>query len=175
MPTTLSLRHAMATPSARYWELLLDREYGRALFLGELGFVRYDVVEQHENPSAALVAPFLPMMTPSPRRTLRVVEAEPRAAGIAKLLGKSLAYQEVGLLDRGNELYAFRTLHPYSRVEGVMHFSGRERLTELHIQVSMPVVGVAVERAMADELRRSYDVSARFTDAWTAKEREEVR
>jgi len=160
----VSFTHHLPCEPGTYWDLVLDREYGQALFVGALGFLRYDVKEEHD----------------MVRHVTRVIDAEPPASGLVKFAAGSLRYTEVAVLDRGESSYTFRTLHPSSKVEGRMLCtrsggapgSGRTtRRTDLEITVRTPFVGPSVERAMAKELERSYAVSEVFTGHWLGRKR----
>ena len=157
----VSFTHHLPCEPGTYWDLVLDREYGEALFLGALGFVRYEVKEQHD-----LV-----------RHVTRVVDAEPPTSGLVKFAAGSLRDTEVAVVDRSASSYTFRTLHPSSQVEGQMLCTregpGRSvRRTDLEITVKTPLVGPSVERAMAKELERSYAVSEIFTGHWLGRQRQ---
>jgi len=157
----LPLRHELACSAETYWACVLDPEYAARLFVGELGFVRYDVLEQRDRVS----------------NVLRRVRAEPSHKDVPGMLHSMLGYIEESDLDRRRSLYNFRTINearPGSvDVRGFihaqpLHASRCVRTCEIHINVKALGLGGWVERRMAEDLTKSYGVSARFTDWWVA-------
>lgn len=153
----LDLRHELACDAETYWKCVLDGEYGHRLFVDTLHFRRYDASARN-----------------SGGHVERRVEAEPPPDGVPSILRSKLAYVEEGDLDRARSLYSFRTINravPTMKVAGWMHAQdvgpGRcVRRCEVHIDVTLLGLGGFVERQIASDMRRSYDVSAAFTDAW---------
>jgi hypothetical protein len=155
----IDLRHELACDAETYWACVLDPAYSAALFLGELRFARYELVGQRDQV----------------RHVLRQVRAEPCPDGVPGFLRKSLPYVEEGDLDRSRSLYSFRTINVAMpdkvKIHGFMHAAqlGMKRClrsTEIHIDVTMFGMGGFVENRLAQDLRRSYDVSAAFTNRW---------
>jgi len=153
----LDLCHDMACDAETYWSCVLDDIYGRALFVETLKFTRYDATNRD------LV-----------RHVTRLVHAEPPPDGVPAILRSKLAYVEEGDLDRTRSLYTFHTVNkqvPTMQVRGCMHVQQIgpkrcRRTTEIHIDVKLLGLGGFVEDRLARDLRRSYDVSAEFTDRW---------
>lgn len=88
------------TPDA-FWQLYLDAEYARALYLGELGYKGLDVLES----------------TASTRK-LRVVPKLNLPGPIASLIGDSFAYEDHGTLDREKNVWTWRMVQPTSLAPG---------------------------------------------------------
>jgi hypothetical protein len=155
----LLLRHVLPCDPSTYWErCVLDPEYSRALFLGPLEFVRYDITEQHD----AL------------HTVDRTVHAEPSAKGILALIKSSLPYVEHGRFDRVASEYVYGTTHPGAKS---VRTRGRIRVTpmadghcmrvcEMELEVKIPLMGATAERLIADDAKRAYDISAEFTGRW---------
>jgi hypothetical protein len=153
----LDLRHDLACDAETYWSCILDDLYAHALFVETLKFKRYDATNRD------LV-----------RHVTRLVHAEPPPDGVPAILRSKLAYVEEGDLDRTRSLYTFFTVNrqvPGMRVRGCMHVQqlGQKRCrrtAEIHVEVKLLGLGGFVEDRLAKDLRRSYDVSAEFTDRW---------
>ena len=153
----LDLRHELACDAETYWACVLDDLYARALFVETLRFKRYDAKNRD------LV-----------RNVTRLVDAEPPPDGVPALLRNKLAYVEEGDLDRARSLYTFHTINraiPSMVVRGWMHAqqAGSKRCVrtaEIHVEVKLLGIGGFVEQRLATDLRKSYDVSATFTDRW---------
>jgi hypothetical protein len=160
MSLVVALRHELPCDPTTYWErCVLDRDYNRELFLGELGFVRYDILWQRD----------------AVRSVRRSVRAEPSPEGVPGFLKNYLAYVEEGDLDRARSLYSFRTVNEAAPgkidIRGYMHAqaagSGRcVRTTEIHVEVTMFGLGGFVEKRLAEDLTKSYEKSAEFTARW---------
>ena len=108
---------------------------------------------------------------------LREVRAEASRVGVPVFLQKALPYIEEGDLDRKRSLYSFRTINEAMgdrvKIHGYMHCAvlGPRRClrtTEIHINVTMLGVGGFVENRLENDLRKSYNVSADFTNRWVA-------
>lgn len=157
----LPLRHELACSADAYWSFVLEQAYNLGLFLRELRFVRYEILEQRD-------------LGETVRRRVR---AEPTTIGVPRMLHRYLGYIEEGELDRRRSLYSFRTIGEATPgavdVHGYMHAQKVSRIKcirtcEIHIEVKALGLGTWIERRMAEDLTKSYDVSAKFTDWWAA-------
>jgi uncharacterized protein DUF2505 len=155
----LDLRHELACSPETYWDCVLDPEYNHQLFIGVLRFERYDVTLQRDLGD----------------HVQRQVRAEASRVGVPGFLQKALPYIEEGDLDRNRSLYSFRTINESMgervKIHGYMHCAELGphrclRTTEIHIQVTMLGVGGFVENRLEHDLKKSYDVSADFTNRW---------
>jgi hypothetical protein len=78
-----------------FWRVYLDPEYARALYLGELGYKRLDVLEATDASRRLRVVPKLNVPRP-----------------IEALLGDSFAYEDHGTLDRATNVWTWRMVQP---------------------------------------------------------------
>lgn len=94
MKTSTASVSLPCTPEV-FWRVYLDPAYVRALYLGELGYKAFDVLE----------------VTDSSRK-LRVVPKLNMPAPIESLLGDSFAYEDHGTLDRARNVWTWRMVQP---------------------------------------------------------------
>src|SRR4051812_12637780 len=74
-----------------FWKLFFDDSYSRALFLDELKFKEFSVLERTET-----------------SRKIRVVPTVKLPGPLQKLVGDSFAYEEHGTLDRARNEWTWR-------------------------------------------------------------------
>jgi len=152
----LSLRHVLPCSPADYWRCVLDEDYGRTLFVGILGFARYEIRSQVER--NGIVG--------------RIIDAEPRREGVPSMLHKLLPYAEVGTLTRARGEYVWHTEHntDTSRTFGRMRVTacpgGCVREVEMSVHVAVPFLGGMLESRIADDAKRAWDASVAFTQQW---------
>ena len=152
----LALRHSLPCSPADYWRCVLDEDYGRTLFVGLLGFTRYEVRSQVERNGVVG----------------RIIDAEPARNGVPAMLHKLLPYAEHGTLTRSVGEYLWHTDHATdtSRTFGRMRVTacqgGSIRDVEMRIHVAVPVLGGMLEKRIADDAKRAWDASVVFTTQW---------
>jgi len=155
----LVLHHELHCDPDTYWACVLDQAYNQELFISCLQFVRYEVTMQRDMGD----------------HVLRQVRAEASRAGVPGFLQKALPYIEEGDLDRPRSLYSFRTINETMgnqvKIHGYMHCAELgprrcHRTTEIHIDVTMLGLGGFVENRLGNDLTKSYNVSAEFTNRW---------
>jgi hypothetical protein len=78
-----------------FWRSFLDKSYLRTLYLDELEFRAFDVLEIGDT-----------------SRKLRIVFKMKLPAPVAKLIGESFAYEEHGTLDRATNQWTWRMVQP---------------------------------------------------------------
>jgi hypothetical protein len=160
----LKLRHEMNCDADTYWEkCVLDAEYNRRLFYDELKFKSYTLVEQNDQGDVVL----------------RKVKAEPRTANlpgpIVKAIGDSFGYTEEGTYDRKAKRYTFKTIPggfpDKVKINGSMYCepAGDKkvvRITEIHVEVKIFMIGGMVEDRVVADIKHSYAKAAEFTNVW---------
>ncbi len=158
------LRHEMNCDEETYWEkCVLNAEYNRRLFLEELKFLKYELVEQ----------------TDAGDTVTRRVKAEPEAGNMPgpmkKAIGDSLGYVEEGTYDRKKKLYTFRTIPAAFpdkvKIGGTMRcerLSEKKiaRITDVKVEVKIFMIGGMIEDRITADLKRSYSKAAEFTNTW---------
>lgn len=162
--SVLTLRHEMGCDESTYWEkCVLDAEYNRRLYLEELRFQTYELVEQREEGDLVV----------------RKVRAEPKSANmpapLKKAIGDSFGYVEEGTYDRKTKRYTFRTVpaafSDKVKIRGTMQCEtiGPKRIlriSEVHVDVKVFMIGGLIEERIVDDIKRSFAKAAEFTDVW---------
>ncbi len=161
MAERIRTEHDFDCTEETFWKLFLDDDYNHALFRDYLKFPRWEIV-QHEE---------------SNKEMRRTVEVEPYVGElptpIKKVLGESIGYREIGRLDKEAHRYTFRVapsrLADKLRVEGEQlteSLDGGKRCRRIFIadfEVKVFGVGAMIEKRLATDMQRSYDLSAKFT------------
>lgn len=80
-----------------FWAAFVDESYLRALYLEELEYRAFAVIESGET-----------------SRKLRIVPKMSLPAPVARLIGESFAYEEHGMLDRARSEWTWRMVQPAS-------------------------------------------------------------
>jgi hypothetical protein len=94
MKTSTTSALLPCTPEA-FWAAFLNESYLEALYLDELGYRAFAVIEIGET-----------------SRKLRIVPKMKLPAPVAKLIGDSFAFEERGTLDRANGEWTWRMVQP---------------------------------------------------------------
>jgi len=150
-----------------YWDkVFFDEEYNRRLFFDELHFVEWRELERKEQAD----------------RVSRVVKATPRLGELPgplkALIGDSIGYEERGLLARGDRRYQAQAspnrMGDKVKVELTMSTTpaadGKCRLlVEGSVTARIFAVGSLLEQRMVQDLRRSYEKGAEFTNRFVAE------
>jgi hypothetical protein len=160
----LTLRHEMNCDAETYWEkcVLVD-EYNKRLFSEKLQFKSYELIEQKDLGDTVT----------------RKVKAEPKPANlpgpIKKAIGDSFGYTEEGTYDRKAKKYSFRTIpHGFPdkvKIQGSMRCEAAGdkkvvRITEMHVEVKIFMIGGMVEDRIVADIKDSYAKAAEFTNEW---------
>jgi hypothetical protein len=160
----ITLRHEIACDEDTYWtKCVFNEEYNRRLFRDELAFPGFEVLEERD-------------LGDTVHRKLRI---DPPVAGLPgplkKAIGDRLSYIEDGTFDKAAKRYRC-TINPSSlgdksKISADLRTEplGDKRILRVvtvHIEVKVFAVGGLIEQKIADDLRASYDASARFTDAF---------
>lgn len=152
-----------------FWtKLFFDREYNEGLYLGALGFKRFEILEVTGEPGGD--------------RTRKIL-TEPKTeapAVVQKLVGGGITYTETGRLDAktGKFDYAIVTskLSDKVTIKGQLWVEPRgdqkiERICDVELHVSIFGVGGAIEKFIAEATRASYEKTAVYTNEFIAKKR----
>lgn len=161
------IRHEMNVDEDTYWEkCVLAPEYNRRLFLEELKFQKWELVEQKDNGDTVT----------------RRVKAEPEPKNlpgpVKKVVGDSLGYTEDGTFDRKRKVYSFKTipaaLSDKLKIEGTMRAERLgdkkiARIVEVRVEVKIMLIGGMIEDRIVSDLKASYAKAAEFTNKWVAE------
>ena len=163
----LTLRHEIHCDEDTYWDkCVFDPEYNRRLFFDELKFKSFEVVEQKEVGD----------------KILRKVKAEPQTGNlpgpIKKAIGDSFGYTEDATFARKAKVFTFKTtpggfpdkvkIHGTMRCERLGAEGDKKvtRITEVHVDVKVFMIGGLIEDRIVADLKSSYAKAADFTNAW---------
>lgn len=161
------IEHTYDCSAEAFWDqIFLDDEYNRKLFVGELHFSEWRVVRSEQRGT----------------ELHRVIEATPPLGELPgvlkKLLSEGLGYEERGVLDRKNLRYKLevtpRSLASKLTIQGelttvpVSEKSCR-RIYVARAEARVLGVGGMIEQRLLDDIEKSYNKSAVFTNRWIAE------
>jgi hypothetical protein len=161
----LVIRHTMRCDATQYWRCVFDEEYNRRLYLDRLHFREFALLEQTDAGASI-------------RRRVRLNPPATDLPGpVAKVVG-DVSWIEEGTWTRATDRYAFRTitasLPDKTRIAGELWCEPRgegrvERIARIDVEVKVMIVGSIIEKVIADDIRRSYDEAARFTESFVVE------
>jgi hypothetical protein len=144
-----------------FWQVFMDEEYSRALYLEAFGFTAYRVLANDG--------------------TTRKLYVEPRVSlpgPLAKLAGNKLAYEQHSSLDRARSVLSWRMVHPSGK--GLVSSDGTIRVVSAgdrqctrtdEVTVTGNVLGLGglIESSAERELRASWATEAAFLRRWLSE------
>lgn len=167
MKTSTTSALLPCTPET-FWAAFLDESYLTALYLEELEYRAFAVIEIGET-----------------SRKLRIVPKMKLPAPVAKLIGESFTYEEHGTLDRARSEWTWRmvqpanlgptskprkdvvTMHGTVRVEATGDGHCR-RTDEFSIEAKIFGIGGLIESSIEKELRTARAKEYAFLARWVA-------
>lgn len=155
-----SLDNELHFPVDRMWELLLDPEFNRGIYLQGLGFDEFDVVSQVEKSGETT-------------RVLRVVPRVNLPKPIVKLLGESFAYEEHVTYRAAEGFWRWDLNIPAAgdrvKIGGNIELRPKGqnciRHTTFEIEAKVFGIGGLIEKSAKKEVMGSYDKSAAWINA----------
>ncbi len=161
------IEHTYDCSAETFWnQIFLDDEYNRKLFVEELHFSEWKVVSSQERGT----------------EVHRVIEATPPLgdlpAALKRLLSEGLGYQERGVLDRPNQRYRLevtpRSLASKLTIGGELSTTpisehSCRRVYVARADARVLGLGGMIEQRILDDIERSYNKSAVFTNRWIAE------
>jgi len=164
----VSVRHTLDCTPETYWKkVFFDRGYNEALFLRDMRFPSYEVLELREGPDRV-------------ERRVRATPPQKAPELIRKLVSGTISYEEVGTWTAADGVYRFHTIPSMMadkiRVAGSIRAepSGPDkmiRVAEVDVHVDLLLVGGKVEKFLAEEIVASWNASERFTNRWLAEQK----
>ena len=156
------------TPDA-FWSTFLDESYVRTLYVDELEYRAFDVLELSATSRKLRIAPNMRLPTP-----------------VAKLIGDSFAYEEHGTLDRAKNEWTWRMVQPANldskakpRKDAVtMHgTTGIEPSSDGHcrrtdtftVEAKLFGLGSLIESTIDKELQRARTKEYAFLTQWLGR------
>lgn len=161
------IEHVYDCSAEVFWnQIFLDEEYNRKLFLDELHFSVWKVLRSEERGN----------------ELHRVIEATPPLGdlpgALKRLLSEGLGYEEHGVLDRAQRRYRLevkpRSLANKLTIQGELTtqpISDRScrRIYVPRVEARVLGVGGMIEQRLLDDIEKSYNKSAVFTNRWIAE------
>jgi hypothetical protein len=161
------IEHVYDCSAEVFWnQIFLDEEYNRKLFLDELHFSVWKVLRSEERGN----------------ELHRVIEATPPLGdlpgALKRLLSEGLGYEEHGVLDRAQQRYRLevkpRSLANKLTIQGELTaqpISDRScrRIYVPRVEARVLGVGGMIEQRLLDDIEKSYNKSAVFTNRWIAE------
>ena len=161
------IEHVYDCSAEVFWtKIFLDEEYNRKLFLDELHFSVWKVLRSEERG----------------QEVHRVIEATPPLGdlpgALKRLLSDGLGYEEHGVLDRSKQRYRLevkpRSLANKMSIQGELTtqpISERScrRIYVPRVEARVLGVGGMIEQRLLDDIEKSYNKSAVFTNRWIAE------
>jgi hypothetical protein len=149
-----------------FWSIFFDPTYTRALYLDQLQFKGFTVVEQGES-----------------TRKLHIVPRVNLPGPLAKIVGDSFAYEEHGTLDRAQNVWRWRMVRPANtggKKKDMVSTSGTIRLVadgpgrcrrtdEVDIEAHLFGFGGLIESVVEKELHSSWSKELAFLERWIAE------
>jgi hypothetical protein len=162
------IEHELRCCEETFWgKVFFDPAYNRRLFLEELAFPSYRVVEYEE----------------TPERIVRVQEISPKVVGvpapIAALVGDGFSYLERGVFTRATRRFELvatpNRLSSKIRFEGVYYTEPLgdhrcRRVFDCSVVCKIFGVGSLLEKQILSDTRRDYATSAEFTNRFLAEQ-----
>ncbi len=156
----------MALPCSAdtFWRVFLDEAYTRAMFMEQLGFKDFALLELTET-----------------TRKLRAVPKVNLPSVLEKLVGDSFAYEEHGTLDRARNEWRWRMVPPTPEpgkkarkelvaTSGIVRVEpagdGCRRIDEVQVEAKIFGVGGIIESTVEKEVRASWAKEQAFLLRW---------
>jgi hypothetical protein len=159
-----TLRHEINCSAEHFWKVFFDKDFNTTLFLEQLGFPEYVILEQDEGD----------------KQVHRRVRGRPKMdmpKPVMKLLGDSFGYEEVGTLERATGVWSWK-LKP-NTLEGKLLTGGEvrvekiddkrcRRVADMHCEAKVFGLGGLLESSTEKEMRSGWDKSAAYMNKWLA-------
>lgn len=150
------------TPEA-FWEVFLDGDYGRALYLQGLDFKQYTVLAKDETSHRLHLVPTIEVPAP-----------------LARLVGEAFAYEEHGALDRAAGVWSWKMAQPAGvRRQSFVTISGTarvvaagpgrcRRIDEAVVEANLFGLGGLLEATIDKAMRSTWIKEDAFLRRWLA-------
>ena len=158
---TFTMRHELDCDCERFWTLFFEKDFNEALFKA-LEFPEWKLLDTKETNTSIV----------------RTVKATPKMevpAAVAKLLGSSFGYDEVGTFDKASKTLKFvikaNVMTEKLRNEGSVKCEPRgegksTRVVEITAEAKVFGVGGMIESAFEKSFRTGWQKSADFINKW---------
>lgn len=158
---SVTASHVFSCDIDTFWKTFFDDEYNRALYMDELKFKSFAVLEK----------------TPTSRK-MRITPKMSLPGPVEKLLGESFAYEDHGILDRDKNEFAWKmipsTMKDKLFTKGTVKLEpageGKVKRTDsVSIEAKVFAVGGLIEQTTEKEIRAGWDKERGFLERWLAK------
>jgi hypothetical protein len=159
---TFTMIHDIACGTETFWKVFFDKEFSETLFLKNIGFSKWVLLEQRETDT----------------EIIRRIEGIPKMdvpAPVAKVLGPGFGYSEEGTYDKktGIYKYALKTTVMADklknggsvRVEKVTDTSCR-RIVDIYAEAKVFGIGGLIEANFEKSFRDGWQTGAEFFNKW---------
>ncbi len=159
---TFTMTHDIDVDVDTFWKIFFDDEFNQTLFLKELQFPKWKLLEHKETDDTIV----------------RQVEGVPKmdAPGpVAKALGSSFGYLEEGIFDKKNRTFRFKmkttTMTEKLRNEGTVRVEPLgdkrcRRVVEIVAEAKVFGIGGVIESSLEKSFRTGWGRSAEFITTW---------
>ena len=157
-----TLKHEIDCSAEDFWEVFFNDDFNTKLFLEELSFPEYEVVEKTESDTKIT-------------RTVRGMPKMDAPKPLKKLLGDGFRYEESGTFDRSTKEWKFSmkpsTLASKLRNEGTVHVepigdNRCRRVAALLCEAKIFGIGGLFESFTEKEMTKGWNASAVFMNKW---------
>ena len=157
-----TISHEIPCNAETFWKTFFDKEFNETLFLKELGFPEFKIVEARD----------------TEKEIFRRVSGQPKMnlpGPIAKLLGPGFKYTEDGTFDKATKTWRWKmtpsSLADKIRNEGTMRIEPAgdnkvKRITEMVMEAKIFGLGGLLESSAEKSMRDGWDKSAVFMNKW---------
>ena len=165
MATRFTLRHEIPCDVSTFWKVFFDRDYNLKLYLEEMQFPSWEILEQSETPKGV-------------HRRVKSTPKTELPGAIAKLVGPNLSYTEEGDFDREKSTFVWTmkmsTLTDKLKNGGTLRVEARgadkvERIVEGYSEASVFGLGGLFESTTEKQTRDGWEKSAGFMKRWLAR------
>jgi hypothetical protein len=139
----------------QYWDLYLDAEYSRALYVEALGFAAYQVLHSDETSRKLRLQPKLSLPGP-----------------LVKIVGDAFSYEQHATIDRKGGLWTWKMVQPGDK-KGIVSSNGTIRISdagagqcvrrdEVFATGNIFGIGSLLESTVEKEVRATWDKEIAF-------------
>lgn len=168
MTTNFKVIHEINCNEAAFWELFLDKDFNKKLYLEGLGFTEWVLEDQSETD------------TEVKRKTRGKPKLKNVPGPVAKILGDSFGYSEVGQMDKAKKVWTWKltptVMSDKLRQEGSLRIepigdSKVRRTVEMVVEAKVFGIGGMLESTAEKQLKDGWEDSATYMNKWIAEKK----
>jgi len=160
----ITLRHEINCSEEHFWKVFFDKDFNNTLFLQELGFPEFELLEQSDNDGTIT-------------RTVRGRPKMDMPKPVVKVLGDSFGYEESGTYDPSTKVWTWKMTpnrladklrHKGTvRVEVISDTKVR-RIADIEMEAKVFGIGGLIEKTSETQMTAGWNQSATFMNKWIA-------